>query len=237
MYDQNLQSINADYTNAKNQNAQGRTQAQQNYLTNQNDIDSQAQQDRMSLLRTLASMGAGGGSEAQFLIPQIVGQEAAKELAGASRNFASNRQALDTALHNYANSYNKQKTSLANQLADNLNSAHQQMLTQQQALKDKLSDLKTQRLQALNQNIAPELQSQRSIDNSIAKQLDALQGWTPKYTGSVADYVAPELSSFMPTRGTDLSVQAQQSQGGSPLTYAQILAGQDQDKRRQNQIS
>lgn len=220
-YDQSKQSLDQDVQNATAQYGTDQTSNQQQYRTGENQVNQSASQDKQSLLRLLAGMGAGGGSEAQYLIPQLVGQQAAKGLAGAASTYADNGKTLSTNYGNFQNQEKQQEVGLENYLSQGQQQARSTADTQKSSLLQTLAGLQTNPANA---------QSYIDQITALQPQINQLQSFNPQYTGSLPTYQAPALSTFQPAgaQASQATVQ-QNAQGGTPSLLS-LLAGQQKDK-------
>lgn len=234
-------NINNGYNNALHQqdvlkgNAQttynnGNTENQQNYRTSQNDINQMAAGDRQSLLRYLASMGAGGGSEALYAVPEAVGEVASKGLSGASQNFAGNSKALTTNWQNFQNDDKQKRIDLANEQANQLNQAQAQNDSSRSSLLEQIRSLNGQRAAAMGGNVAASMSPFTSKINSLATKIDNLGKLQANYSGPTAAYAAPSLESFAPAQSGLAEAQVQQNAQSGVTPYLQLLLG-NKDKR------
>ncbi len=229
-YNQANQSAVQALGNAKTQFNDGQTTNQQNYRTGQNDVNQMARGDHQSLLRRLSSMGAGGGSEAQYLIPELVGQQAAKGLAGAASNFAGNEQNLNTVYNSYEQDNKRHQDSLVNQRDQQLNQAQSQSDTNKSSLLQQLMGLNSSRAQSMGSNVRTAVDPYLSQINTLAESVNNLGRFNPKYTGEVAAYKAPSLDSFAPAQSGLNQSQAIQNAQGATTPYLEMLMGL-KDKR------
>jgi len=202
----------------------GLTSQDQARLTNDNQIYQNANQGYQSIMRILGGLGAGGGSEAQYLVPQLVGQQLNQQLGGADQTAAQNKQSLTTNYNNYLTDEKKQQ--------QNLNDWKTQQLAQTGATyndtKAKLSNL----LAALNSHAdtAANLGSQvNTIDSTIPNTITAPQ----TYTGTTPVYTAPNLSTFETQTLPAAQIQSASRGAGSTLPYLALALGQDQQKKQQ----
>jgi hypothetical protein len=201
------------------------TAQDQSRLTNDNQIHQNANEGYQSLLRVLGGMGAGGGSEAQYLVPQLVGQSMNQQLGGADQTAAQNKQALTSAYNTYLNGPNGEK-----QQQQKLNDWQTQQQQQNQATyndaKGKLSNL----LQALNAH-ADTAANLGSQVNSIDAGIPTVMNSVPTYTGQTPVYQAPNLSTFETPTAATPQVANDGSQVSPHTPYLSLILGQDQKKQ------
>lgn len=202
----------------------GLTSQDQARLTNDNQIYQNANQGYQSIMRILGGLGAGGGSEAQYLVPQLVGQQLNQQLGGADQTAAQNKQSLTTNYNNYLDQEKNQQKQL--------NDWKAQQLAQTGATyndtKAKLSNL----LAALNSHAdtAANLGSQvNALDATIPTTITAPQ----TYTGTTPVYTAPNLSTFETQTLPAAQIQSATRGAGSTLPYLALALGQDQQKKQQ----
>lgn len=215
-YSQKRNALTSGLQNATQQFQQGQTQNQQAYRTGQNQVNQNASQDRMSLLRVLAGMGAGGGSEAQYLVPSLVGNVAAKGLGQAGQTFAGNAQGLNT---NF-NLYKKQNEGEMQNLAD-------WQVQQQNAARSTADQNKISLLQTLAGLQANPTAAQPYIDqiNALSGQVDQLQAFNPSFSGNVPSYTPPALSKFTPAGNQQVQVNARGNAQGGVTPYLNLIQG------------
>jgi len=214
-YDQSKQSLDTDAANALSSFNTSSTQNQQDYRTGQNTVNSQASQDNQSLLRILAGLGAGGGSEAKYLIPSLVGNVASKGLSAAAQTFGQNAQGLNTAYGNFQNQDKTERANLENWLSSQNNSA------QSTADQNKISLLQT--IAGLQTNLSAASPYLSQI-NDLSSAVDNLAKINPQYAGSLPQYVAPSLSTFVPQGNQPIAIAQQATQPGTP-SYLSLLSG------------
>lgn len=215
-YNVQKKSLANDDANALTQYNQGQTTNQQDYRTGENQVNQQAGEDQQSLLRLLAGMGAGGGSEAQYLVPQLVGDVAAKGLGQAANVYAKNAQGLSTNYGNFQNDEKDSENTLQNWLDQQQQSARSTADTNKQSLLTTIAGLQTNSASA-----------QPYIDkiNTLQGQIDDLQKFSPAYTGTMPTYTAAPLSTFTPAGNQQAQVTAQNNAQGSATPYLALLAG------------
>lgn len=216
--------------NANNQFNQGTTQNQQSYRTSQNEINSQAASDRHSLLRYLASIGAGGGSEAEYMVPNAVGKMASQGLSGAANNFAQNNRALTTNIENFRDEDKQKRIDLANEKANQLNQVKASNDSARASLLQQLQALDGQRAASLGSNVSAALDPYVSQINKLNTSIDNLGRLKASYSGPTAAYVAPELAAFAPTQSGLNQQQIVAQANGASTPYLELLLNADKRK-------
>lgn len=213
-----------DYDNSTLQN-------RQNLRTNRNDITNRASNGLRGLLRVLGAMGAGGGSEARYEIPQMVTDQANQEFANAGRTYAQNQSNLDTDWGNYRNEFENDKKKLEDWYSGQVKSKKQENYEKGQSL---LADLVT----AYGNRAQYGGDYGNGINdayNRIAdyrSKINELGKFTPtQYTGATSVYKSPDLASY-DTGNTSLTTTVVDSNtsASSPL----IVALQGLNKKKSN---
>jgi hypothetical protein len=160
-------------------------------------------------------MGAGGGSEAQYLVPQLVNQQVSQNLSGVGQTYAKNAQNLDTTLGNYQNQEKTAEQKLNDWKAQQLANGQGQYNQTQQNLLSLLAGLQSQAAPAADlgaqvQNIAGGIQNPININ--------------PQYTGVTPTYTPASLDSY--TAGNMSTAQVTPAAGGGSATpYLDLLLG------------
>ena len=216
-YDSSLLGYDTNKTNQQQAYNQGGVTNQQGLRTNKNTINDQASVGLRGLLRTLGMYGAGGSSTAQYTAPNAVAQQATQQLAGAGQNYATNQQNLDTNWNNFLGQDKQNRTNLNTWKDTQMNSAQAQSQTAKQSI--------LQQLQALTGD-----QSYLDQANALSGSIDQLGVINPTYTGPVAAYTAPTLSSYEANANTTVQ-PGQNIENGGMTPYLQMLLG---NKRQNN---
>lgn len=227
-FDQKYNGLRSGLAQAEQDYQQGVTQNQQQHLTNENGIKQGANSSYQSLLRILGGLGAGGGSEAKYLVPNLVGQQASQQLGGAGRTYAENAASLDKTIKTYqADEQNQEKS---------LNDWRQQQFQQAESTADANKQGLLQTLAQLASKKGGPGAAQPYLDqiNSLASQIDNLTRFSPTFNGEVPVYTAPDLSSFQISPFAQAQVQNQAQQAGSNTPFLSLLLNGDQ--RRQDQL-
>lgn len=222
-YNQQDNTLASQLAAATNTYGQTKTQDQQDKLTNDNAINTQSNAGYQSLLRILGGMGAGGGSEAQYLVPQAVGQQASAQLSGAAQTYAKNEQSNDNTYNNYLDQEKGQQQQL-----DDWKSS--QLANDQAAYNTTKSNLLSI-LSGINSRSAAPSDLATSL-NSVVGTIPNIANINPTYTGSTPVYNAPSLSSYEAPTATTASAAAN-TPGSSSLTpYLALLTGQQQKQQQ-----
>jgi len=196
-------------------------QNRQDLRTNRNEITDRASKGLRGMLRILGAMGAGGGSEARYEIPQMVTEQANSEFNNAGQTYARNQQDNDTNWNNYVNQFENDKKKLEDWYNGQVKSKRQESEERRQSL---LADLVT----AYGNRAQYGGDYGNSINdayNRIAESRNRatdLGRFTPtKYTGMTAVYNAPDLASY-DTGKTNLTTEVVDSNTSatSPLLVA-----------------
>jgi hypothetical protein len=232
-YGQQYNGLQSGLKSAQNSYEQGTTQNQQQHLTDSNSINSQASHSLHSLLRLLGGLGAGGGSEAKYLIPGAVGQQASQQLGKAGTVYAQNAQSLDQNLNDYKNKEQTQEQQLNDWKSGQLNQVQSQSDSNKQSLLNTLATLAAKRAQALGGSGAAEQQPYIDQINQLSNEIDNLGRFNPTWDGSVPVYNAPTLGNFQLAPAEQARIQGQAEQAGSNTPYLSLLLGQ---KDRQQQF-
>lgn len=209
------------YDANKNDYDKNTLQNRQNLRTNRNEITDRASKGLRGMLRILGAMGAGGGSEARYEIPQMVTDQANSEFNNAGQTYAQNQQNLDTDWGNYKNQFENDRKKLEDWYNGQVKSKKQESEERRQSL---LADLVT----AYGNRAQYGGDYGNSINdayNRIAESRNRvadLGRFTPtKYTGMTAVYNAPDLASY-DTGKTNLTTEVVDSNTSatSPLLVA-----------------
>jgi len=224
-YQTNLNEYNSAKTAAGQAHNQGVQTARQNFVTDQNQINQNAQQERQSLLRQLGILGAGGGSAALFALPTLLGQQTNRALSGAGQNYAQNASQADTAYNNYINT---QYTPGIQKLED----WKQNQLQQEQA------DYNQTHTGLLN--VLRGLNSHADTASNLAGTLQMYEAQIPNtitpannYTGEIQQYTAPAVSQYEQQVMPQAQIQPANQPGQTPMSYLALLAG---NKKKQSSI-
>jgi hypothetical protein len=204
-----LQQNQADYQN-------GLTQQDQTRLTNDNSIKQGGYQGYQSLMRVLGAMGAGGGSEAQYLVPQLVGQNMNQQLGGADQTAAQNKQALTSTFNNYLGQEKNQEKQLNDWKTGQLQTAQQTYNQNKANLSNILSALNSHADSAAN--LGSQLANQQA---NIPNVID----FNPTYTGATPVYQAPNLSTFEAKAPAPASVNPTAATGNATTPYLSMILG------------
>lgn len=214
-YGTQFNELQGGLQNAQTQHDQGVTQSQQDRLTATNQANQQGAASYQSLLSLLGGMGAGGGSEAQYLVPQLVNQEVSQNLSGVGQTYAKNARALDTTLGNFQN---EEKTA-----EQKLNDWKATQLANGQAGYSQTQSNLLGLLAGLNSKAAPaaDLGSQVA---SIAGGIQNQASLNPTYNGTTPIYTPASLDSY--TAGSANTAQVTPAAGGASATpYLDLLMG------------
>lgn len=235
IFDQRAQKFNqlqSGLNQARDNYGTGVTQNQQQHLGNTNQINQQANTSLHSLLRMLGGMGAGGGSEARYVAPQLVGKQAAVQLGGANQTYSQNAQNLDKTWNNYQNDEKTQEQQLNDWELQQVNQAKAQSDQSRQGILQQLANLAAQRAQAMGGSGVAEQQPYINQINQLASEVDQLGRFSPSFSGTTPVYNAPELSSYTLDPAAQAEVQNQAQQAGSSTPYLSLLAAQRRDQQQ-----
>lgn len=221
----------SSYNANKNDYDTSTLQNKQNLRQDRNDITSRASSGLRGLLRVLGAMGAGGGSEARYEVPEMVTRQANSEMDSAGRVYRQNQQNLDTDWGNYNEQFENDKKKLEDWYSGQVKAKKQENYEKGQSL---LADLVT----ALGNRAQYGGDYGGSVDDaynrikSYRDQINDLGKFTPtQYTGMTSVYKAPDLASYdtgdakLSTTITDSNTSA-----SSPL----LVALQGLNKRKSN---
>lgn len=213
--------LNSAADAARNQYQTGVTGNQQSRLTDANQIHTAANAGYQSLLHILGGLGAGGGSEAQFLAPDLVKQSMSQQEGQAGQAFAQNARSLD---QNYGDFQNKEKNQ-RDQLIDWRNS---QLATDQAAYNTTQQNLL---------NILAGLRSRSAAPTDLASSLNSVVSTIPNevaqhptYTGTTPVYNAPSLTSFE-TSAMPTAQVAPTAPGGASTPFLNLLLGEQKKQQ------
>ena len=221
----------SSYNANKNDYDNSTLQNKQNLRQDRNDITSRASSGLRGLLRVLGAMGAGGGSEARYEVPEMVTRQANSEMDSAGRVYRQNQQNLDTDWGNYNEQFENDKKKLEDWYSGQVKAKKQENYEKGQSL---LADLVT----ALGNRAQYGGDYGSSVDDaynrikSYRDQINDLGKFTPtQYTGLTSVYKAPDLASY-DTGDTKLSTTITDSNtsASSPL----LVALQGLNKRKSN---
>lgn len=220
-YDTYKNEQQSSYNANKNDYDTKTLQNRQDLRANRNEITDRASRGLRGMLRILGAMGAGGGSEARYEIPQMVTDQANSEFNNAGQTYARNQQDNDTNWNNYVNQFENDKKKLEDWYNGQVKSKRQESEERRQSL---LADLVT----AYGNRAQYGGDYGNSINdayNRIAEsrnRVTDLGKFTPtKYTGMTAVYNAPDLASY-DTGKTNLTTEVVDSNTSatSPLLVA-----------------
>jgi hypothetical protein len=229
-FSQQYNGLQSGVKDANNQYHTGVTKNQQSHLTDENGINQQASVGLRSLLRILGGMGAGGGSEAKYLAPEAVTQEASAQLGGAGRTYAQNAQDLDTNLNTFMNKEKTQEQQLNDWKTQQLNSAESTSNQSKVNLLNTLAKLAGQRTAAMGGNGVAAEQPYIDQINSLSGEIDNLARFKPTFNGEVPVYTAPSLSSFELPTAPQAQVAGQAAPGGANTPYLDMILGKKKDQ-------
>jgi len=167
--------------------ARQRVQNQQSLLNDRNRIQDSASQGLRGLLSALGAAGAGGSSAALFNIPNAVADVETAQRSGASQNFASNEQGIDTSWANFMNNLKSER----DKLRDWRDDAKNQLTAEHDRLRSDVG------------SIRDDLSARRGDASSLGSQLLNLKSSIPNairqaqsYTGNTPVYEAAKLSTY-----------------------------------------
>lgn len=214
-YGQQQNALNSSNAAATNQYQTGVTGNQQSKLTNDNAVNQQANASYQSILRILGGLGASGGSEAQYLVPQLVNQNTSAQLSAAGQTYAQNARTLDQNYGDYQNQEKNQQAQLNDWKTGQLATDQADYTQTQQNLLGILAGLQSK--SAAPSDLASSLNSVvGTIPNDVAQN--------PTYTGTTPVYNAPTLGSFEAANAPVAQV-APTAAGSSATPYLSVLAG------------
>jgi hypothetical protein len=150
-----------------------------------------------------------------YLVPELVGNVAAKGLGAAAETFGLNKQSLSTNYGNFQNQDKTERSKLENWLTQ------QNQSVQSTADQNKISLLQT--IAGLQSSLGAATPYLNQI-NSLSGEVDNLAKFNPQYAGSLPEYVAPALSTFTPQGNQPVQIAQQASQPGT-TPYLSLLAG------------
>jgi hypothetical protein len=234
-------NINSQYSTNQNELDSSKNQAQssyntsttqngQNLRTNKNTINDQASAGLRGLMRTLGAYGAGGSSDAQYVAPTAVANQASLQRSGAGQTYAQNAQGLDTNWNNFLTEDTNSRRKLDDWKNTQVNSARQKSETTKQDLLTKLAALQGQRAAAAGGSYTGGAQPYLDQANALNGTIDNLGRIAPTYDGKRPVYSAPSLDSY--DTGTGTGTQVNPAGGGSSNPYLAMLLGQNRDKNR-----
>lgn len=206
------------------------TQNGQNLRTNKNTIADQASTGLRGLQRMLGAYGAGGSSDAMFVAPQAVANQASQQRAGAGQTFAQNQSGLDTNWNNFLGQDTNSRKKLNDWKSNTLNSVESQTASTRQDLLSKLADLTGQRAAAAGGSYAASAQPFMDQANALNGTIDNLGRTVSTYDGTRPVYEAPTLSSYVSQAATGRIDPTQSTGGVNP--YLSMLLNQNKDKTR-----
>lgn len=213
MFDQNSNELQSGYDTAKAQNAQATTQNQQQFRLNKNQIADQASSGVSSLMRLLGAHGAGGSSDAMYVAPQLVAQNASQQRAGAGQTFGQNQQGIDTNWGNYQSGFDNSKKKLNDWLSGQIQGAQAQSAQTELGLRSQLP----------NPDIA--------AINGLNAKIDSLGALNPTYDGKTPTFAAPSVASYNVNPQAAASIQ-NSALDSATSPFLSLLLGQNKDKNQ-----
>ena len=230
-FDQYRNEQQSQFNANKNEYDKSSLQNRQDLQANRNKITNNSSQALRGLLSVLGAMGASGGSEARYTVPDMVTRQANDEMSSASKVFKKNQQNLDTDWGNYKNQFENDKKKLEDWYNGQVKAKTQENYEKGQSLLNELVTAYGNRAQYggdYGNNINDAFNQIKDYSNKIT---ELGKYTTPKYTGTTAVYNAPDLSSYN-TGNTDLtaSVADSSTSAGSPL----LVALQGLNKKKTN---
>jgi len=228
-YNTNLNELNSSKKQAQGSYDTSTLQNRQNYRGDKNQIADAASSGLRGLLRTLGAYGAGGSSDALYVAPQAVAQQASAERAGAGQNYAQNAQSLDTNWNNFLEQDKNSREKLNDWRTQQINSATAQSDTTKQSLLSKLADLMGQK--AAYQGGSYQGAAQPLIDqaNDLSGTIDNLARINPSYNGTTPVYDAPTLGSYEVNPNTQTQFANAAEQTSTPY-LSLLLGGRDRNQ-------
>lgn len=221
--DSSRQQAESDYQGQTTQNSQ-------NYRTDKNIIADQASQGLRGLLRTLGAFGAGGSSDARFVAPQAVSQQASIQRSGAGQNFSQNQSNVDGNWSRFQSQDENERKKLADWQTQQRQQAETQSQTTRQSLLQKLAELTGAKASYTGGNYAQAAQPYIEQAQALNPQIDALARFKPTYSGNTPVYEAAPLDSYNAS-GTGAQV-GQNALESTNSPYLAMLLGQQDERRR-----
>lgn len=221
--------LNSSKNQAQNDYRTQGTQNSQNYRADKNIIADQASQGLRGLMRILGAFGAGGSSDAQFVAPQAVAQQATIQRSGAGQNYSQNQSGIEGNWQRFQNEDENERRKLADWRTQQINQAETQATTTRQSLLQKLAELTGARASYTGGNFAQAAQPYVDQAQSLNPQVDALARFSPTYSGNTPVYQGAPLDSY-DASGNGASVGQSTQSVNSP--YLAMLLGQQDERRR-----
>jgi hypothetical protein len=229
-YGQKNNELESSKAAAKSSYDTSSTQNSQQYRTNKNTIADQASNGLRGLQRLLGAYGAGGSSDAKYVAPQAVTQQASQQQAGAGQTYAGNQQGLDTNWGNFQMGFDNNKKQLEDWKNQQLNQVQAQSESTKQDLLSKLADLTGKRAAYQGGSYTGAAQPFLDQANALSGQIDQLAKINPTYTGTTPTYEAAPLSSYVNNGSAAVGGQNALEQSSTP--FLSLLLGQQKDKRQ-----
>lgn len=220
----NQNELNSAKNQATQSYQQSGTQNGQNLQTNKNTIADQASQGLRGLLRTLGAYGAGGSSDALYVAPQTVAQQATSQRNGANQTFAQNQQGLDTNYNNFLTQDAGSRQKLQDWQTQQLNSAQSQSDTAKQNLLSQLAQLNGQKAAYQGGSYTGAAQPYLDQANGLSSTIDQLAAINPTYNGTTPTYTAPPLASYV-NNGNTATTTGQGALQDTTTPYLTALLG------------
>lgn len=230
-YNQRLGSLQSARGQAKENFDFGTTTNQQNYVTDQNRIQSQASQGLRGLLRQLGAMGAGGGSAYLYSAPEAVGQFAQEQLSGTGQGYAQNARDLDRTLTTFNRNADNQEKELKDWRAKRRQEAKSQREQARVSLLETLRQLNAERAQAQGGSITAALEKYTPQIARAEGRIDALARFRPTFDGRTPVYEAPELARFNIANNPQAQLTPMSAGMGGRTPYLNMLLGRDDEER------
>lgn len=209
----------------------GQTQNQQQRVTNNNQINQQAQGGLRALLRQIGASGGGGGSAYLYSAPQIVGEAAQQDLGGANQNFAQNQRALTSNFDQFKRENEQQGIQLGDWRTEQRQNAKTNYLTNKNNLLNSLAQLNAQRSLATGGDPTAAIQPYIDQINTNNTSIDELAAFNPQFSGKTPAYQAPNLSQFTLRDNPQIESTMRNAQGGV-TPYLNLLLGRDDREQR-----
>lgn len=206
------------------------TQNSQNLRSNKNVIADQASAGLRGLQRMLGAYGAGGSSDALYVAPQAVADQASQQRAGAGQTFAQNQSGLDTNWNNFLNEDTNNRKKLDDWKSNTLNQVESTSQSTRQDLLTKLAGLQGQRAAAAGGSYAASAQPYLDQAGTLNSTIDNLGRSVATYDGTKAVYQAPTLDSYQSQAASAKMDPTQTAGGNNP--YLSLLLGQNKDKTK-----
>lgn len=228
-YNQKYQGLQSGRKQAQSDFDFNSTTNRQNYLTDENRINSQGAQGLRGLLRQLGAMGAGGGSAYQYSAPEAVGNFVREQMTGAGQGFAQNAQNLDRSLTTFNNQADAQEKQLGDWRKQQENQVRSTAEQNKVSLLDTLRQLAATRAQSMGSNIQAALDPFTNQIRQAETSIDQLGRFNPQFSGAIPTYSAPELSRFQASQTPGAQITPMGQTGQTP--YLNLLLGRDEERR------